>query len=129
MGAAFAYQSQLTECPERGVGKLVPFQPGARVIRLLVALVMLSPMVTASAADQMASIRVAVERCRTEQAAQPARIGPVKEGGFFKQQELDARYRLETPITASPNQATTAFVEVATTIARATASPRKLLER
>jgi len=91
------------------------------VIRLLVALVTLSPVVTAAAADQMASIRIGLERCRAEQAAQPARIGPVKEGGFFKQQELNARYRLETPTTTSPNQATTAFVEVATTIARATA--------
>jgi len=92
-----------------------------RARRLLTALVTLSPVVTACAADQMASMRIGLERCRAEQAAQPARIGPVKEGGFFKQQELDARYRLETPTTPSPNQATTAFVEVATTLARATA--------
>ena len=45
----------------------------------------------------------------------------MKGGGFFKQQEQGAKYRLEIAIGGSADQPTKAIVEIATTFVRATA--------
>jgi hypothetical protein len=49
------------------------------------ALLLLVAATAVSATDPIASIKSAVEGCRARQAAQAARVGPVKDGaGFFE---------------------------------------------
>jgi hypothetical protein len=73
------------------------------------------------AGDPADLIRVAVERCRSEQAARPPRVGPTKDGKFFKNQELGAEYRLRFVPAMSPHP-TGAIVDLKTTIVNETAN-------
>ena len=88
------------------------------------ALLLFASTAAAWAVDRAEAIRAAVERCRTEQAARPPRVGPTKDGKFFKSQELGADYRLRFLPVMSPRP-TVAIVEIKTTIVNETADTRE----